>query len=504
MQTKSNLPGGERKEGMMIRELAQIVFHQVRTNAGRLLDEGSRPPALGPIIGQSPSASLTPVQAEAEAWEKAEGEAERGLQEQTLALVVLFTQLAQRRVQAARAQERALELGWPPTSIEVIDEDQGRSGSSATARTGFRRLVSEVSLGQVGMVLMLEASRLARNSSDWHQLIELCGLSHTLLADESTVYDPRDPNDRLLLGVKGTLSEAELFTLRTRLHEGRWNKARKGLLQYPLPTGYVRASDGAWDLDPDQQVRERLAYVFEAFRRLGVARQVVRELKQHDLDLPTRVVSKGAYGTLIWKRPTLSAVVRILENPAYAGAYTYGRWEYRGDSRSPKTGKARARLRPRAQWPVLIQEHHPAYVSWEEYMQTQEQLRQNWLRDGSRGVARQGPALLQGIVWCGHCGRKMGVQHHAAKEKRSATYICQMGHQQDGEDTICQSMTARPVDAAVTQAFLEAVSPMGVEVAVRVRSQVEQQLQDLRRQWELQLEQARYEARLAQRKYDAV
>jgi DNA invertase Pin-like site-specific DNA recombinase len=403
-----------------------------------------------------------------------------------------------------RLQERALELGWPPTAIAVIDEDQGRSGSSATARTGFRRLVSEVSLGQVGMVLMLEASRLARNSSDWHQLIELCGLSHTRLSDESTVYDPRDPNDRLLLGVKGTLSEAELFTLRTRLHEGRWNKARKGLLQYPLPVGYVRASDGAWDLDPDQQVRERLAYLFEAFRRLGVARQVMRELKRNGLDLPTRVVSKGTYGTLIWKRPTLSAVVRILENPAYAGAYTYGRWEYRGDARSPKTGKARARLRPRVQWPVLIQEHHPAYVSWEEYMQTQEQLRQNWLRDGSRGVARQGPALLQGIVWCGHCGRKMGVQHHAAKEKRSATYICQQGHQQDGEDTICQSMTARPVDAAVVQAFLEAVSPVGVEVAVRVLSQVEQQLQDLRRQWELQLEQARYEARLAQRKYDAV
>ncbi|GHO63866.1 hypothetical protein KSC_027580 [Ktedonobacter sp. SOSP1-52] len=148
---------------------------------------------------------------------------------------------------------------------------------------------------------MLEASRLARNSSDWHQLIELCGLSHTLLADESTIYDPRDPNDRLLLGVKGTLSEAELFTLRTRLHEGRWNKARKGLLQFPLPVGYVRASDGTWELDPDQQVRERLAYLFEAFRRLGVARQVVREFKQHGLDLPTHVVSKGTYGVVLQK-----------------------------------------------------------------------------------------------------------------------------------------------------------------------------------------------------------
>jgi DNA invertase Pin-like site-specific DNA recombinase len=401
-------------------------------------------------------------------------------------------------------QERALELGWPPTAIAVIDGDQGRSGSSTTARTGFRRLVTEVSLGQVGLVLMLEASRLARNEADWHQLIELCGLSHTLLADEGTVYDPRDPNDRLLLGVKGTLSEAELFTPRTRLHEGRWNKARKGLLHFPLPVGYVQASDGAWELDPDQQVRERLAYLFEAFRRLGIARQVVRELKQHGLDLPTRVMSKEAYGTLVWKKPTLSAIVRILENPAYAGVYAYGRSEYRPDARSPKTGKARARRRERAQWPVLIQEHHPVYVSWEEYMQTQEQLRQNWQRDGSRGVAREGAALLQGIVWCGHCGRKMGVQHHATREKRSPAYICQQGHQQDGEDTICQSMTARPVDAAVVQAFLEAVSPVGVQVAVAVLSQVEQQLQGLRRQWELQLEQAHYQARLAQRKYDAV
>lgn len=259
-----------------------------------------------------------------------------------------------------RLQERALELGWAPTAIAVIDEDQGRSGSSTTYRTGFQRLISEVSLGQVGIVLMLEASRLARNSSDWHRLIELCGLSHTLLADEGAIYDPRDPNDRLLLGVKGTLSEAELFTLRTRLHEGRWNKARKGLLHFPLPVGYVREPEGAWSLDPDQQVRERLAYLFEAFRRLGVARQVVRELKQEGLDLPTWAVSKGEYGTLLWKRPTLSAVVRILENPAYAGAYAYGRMEYQGEQRSPKTGKARARVRRRRQWPVLLLEHHLA------------------------------------------------------------------------------------------------------------------------------------------------
>jgi DNA invertase Pin-like site-specific DNA recombinase len=318
MQESLNLPGGERKEGAMIRELAQILFRQRCAPKEGSFEKPDLPPELCPNVEQKtqgvcsdPCAPVVSSGAEA-------SDTSRWTEPQVQALVVLFTQLAQRRVQAARAQEepheygsyhrnppradslrlraaihrcaqvndhqesterqyrlreRALSLGWPPTAIAVIDEDQGRSGRSATARTGFQRLVAEVSLGQVGIVLMLEASRLARNSSDWHHLIELCGLSHTLLADESTVYDPRDPNDRLLLGVTGTLSEAELFTLRTRLHEGRWHKARKGLLQFPLPVGFVQAPDGAWELDPDQQVRERLAYLFEAFRRLRVARK---------------------------------------------------------------------------------------------------------------------------------------------------------------------------------------------------------------------------------------
>ncbi len=298
---------------MMIRVLAQIVFRQVCALKGRIPDEPDPPPALCPTIRQTPSISCAGPCAKASSPSAEISDADRWPEPLAQALVVLFTQLAQRHVQTARAQEdvnecgshyhcsprtdglrlraainrcqqvnehqesterqyrlqeRALDLGWPPTAIVVIDEDQGRSGSSATARTGFQRLVAEVSLGRVGVVLMLEASRLARNSSDWHQLIELCGLSHTRLSDEGAIYDPRDPNDRLLLGVKGTLSEAELFTLRTRLYEGRWNKARKGLLQFPLPVGYVRAPDGAWDLDPDLQVRERLAYLFEAFRRM--------------------------------------------------------------------------------------------------------------------------------------------------------------------------------------------------------------------------------------------
>ncbi len=400
-------------------------------------------------------------------------------------------------------RERAIELGWPPSRVEIIDEDQGRSGSTAAHRTGFQRLAAEVVLGKVGIVLMLEASRLARNNSDWYRLIEICGVSGTLIADEGAVYNPREPNDRLLLGVKGTLSEAELFTLRTRLYEGRWNKARKGFLHFALPVGYVRTAEGGWTLDADTQVRERLDYIFDSFRRHGVVRAVVRDLKEQGLELPTRVTAKESYGALIWKSPTLSAVIRILHNPAYAGAYVYGRWEYVGERRSPKTGKASAHARPVAQWPVKIPEHHPAYIQWEEFVKNQEQLRQNWGHDGTRGVPREGRALLQGIVYCGICGRKMSVQDRALKEHRSPSYICGRGYQ-DGDERTCQSMTSRPVDAAVVEAFMGAISPISLRVSTHVLDQVEQDLMAQRRQRELQLEQARYEARLAQRQYDTV
>jgi DNA invertase Pin-like site-specific DNA recombinase len=401
-------------------------------------------------------------------------------------------------------RERAVQLGWAPSHVEVIDEDQGRSGSTATHRSGFQRLVTEVGLGKVGIVLMLEASRLARNNSDWYRLIEICGLTSTLIGDESAVYSPREPNDRLLLGVKGTLSEAELFTLRTRLYEGRWNKARKGHLQFPLPTGYVHSAAGDWELDPDAQVRERLTCLFDSFRRHGIARSVVRDLKQQGLDLPTRMMTRDGYGSLIWKTPSLSAVVRILRNPAYAGVYVFGRWEYSGDRRSVKTGKVLPHQLPMAQWPVKIEAHHPAYLSWEEYVKNGERLRQNWNREDANGVAREGNALLQGIVYCGICGCKMGVQNRALSEKRSPSYICQANYHNGDADKICQSMTSRPVDAAIAEAFLEAVSPVGVEVGFRVLEQLEHDLATQRRQRELQLEQARYEARLAERQYDAV
>jgi DNA invertase Pin-like site-specific DNA recombinase len=400
-------------------------------------------------------------------------------------------------------RERALALGWPASAVEIIDDDQGRSGRWAAHRPGFQHLVAQVGLGQVGLVLMPEASRLARNNSDWHHLIEICGLRGTLIADESAVYDPRDPNDRLLLGLKGTLSEAELFTLRTRLYEGRWSKARKGQLRFCVPVGYVEGPTGQWEKDPDAQVRERLDYVFATFRRLGVARAVVRALRAAPLDLPVRGTAKEGYGLLTWKAPTLSAVMRVLSNPAYGGAYVYGRWDYTGERRSARSGKVLPRLRPREAWTVCLPDHHPGYLPWDEFVHNQERLRANWGRDGQPGPPRDGPALLQGIVFCGVCGQKMAVQHRAQSEHRSAGYLCSRGYQ-DGDPHICQSMTACPIDTAVSAAFLEAVSPLGVAVAVQVLDRVEQDLAAERQQRALQLEQARYEARLAQRQYDAV
>ena len=251
-------------------------------------------------------------------------------------------------------------------------------------------------------------------------------------------------------------------------------------------------------------MRERLAYLFDSFRRHGVARRVVRDLKQQALDLPTRVATREGYGSLMWKPPSLTAVVRILRNPAYAGVYVFGRWEYSGDRRSAKTGKVLPHQVPVAQWPVKIEAHHAAYLSWEEYVKNGERLHQNWNGEETRGVAREGNALLQGIVHCGICGRKMTVQNHARTENRSPTYICQSSFGSGEADTICQSMSSRPVDGAIVEAFLESVSPMSLEVGLRVLEQLEQDLAVQRRQRELQLEQARYEARLAQRQYDAV
>lgn len=399
--------------------------------------------------------------------------------------------------------QRAQALGWSADAITVIDEDQGQSAASAHHRPGFQRLVAEIAAGEVGLVLMLEASRLARCGSDWHRLIELCSLTQTLIADEQAVYDPREPNDRLLLGVKGTLSEAELMTLRTRLFEGRWNKARKGELGRSLPSGYVHDPEGRWIKDPDRQVQDRLAYAFALFRRLGVARQVLVTLKTEHLKLPVRCWGGPCHGQLSWKVPTYRMLIRLLRNPAYAGAYVYGEWTYDGRDRSPKTGKARVHPRALEDWPVCIQDHHEGYIRWEEYLANREQLQQNGYRAMTQGAPRKSAALLQGLVWCGRCGAKMSVNSYSAREQRRPSYLCAHAYSEGAAQT-CQSMTSKPIDDLVVSLFFEALAPAQLKIALQAVEQLEQERQALQHQWEQQLERARYEVQLAQRQYDAV
>lgn len=400
-------------------------------------------------------------------------------------------------------RERALQLGWAPGAITIIDEDPGQSATSAEHRQGFQRLVAEVAAGEVGLVLMLEASRLARCGADWHRLIELCSLAQTLIADEQALYDPREPNDRLLLGVKGTLSEAELMTLRTRLFEGRWNKARKGQLDRSIPTGYVRDPDGRWVKDPHRQVQERLEYIFTLYRQSGVARQVLLRLKAEHLQLPVRVWGGPGHGQLVWKEPSYRALMRLLRNPAYAGAYVYGECEYDPRRRHPRTGKARPRFRLPEAWPVCIQGHHEGYIPWEEYLANRERLHQNGFRFNTPGAPRRGAALLQGLVWCARCGAKMGVNSYSARERRRPSYICHQAYTEGAAHT-CQSMSSKPIDAQVVALFFEALAPTQLQIALQAVEQLQQQRQALQSQWERQLAQARYEVQLAQRQYDAV
>jgi DNA invertase Pin-like site-specific DNA recombinase len=365
--------------------------------------------------------------------------------------------------------ERARSLGWPASAVKTVDEDQGSSGSTSAHREGFKNLMAEIGAGQVGIVFALEASRLARSNADWHRLVEICVVTNTLLADETTVYDPREPNDRLLLGVKGTISEAELFTLRQRLHEGRWNKAKRGELVRSLPVGYIRQENGEVLKDPSQQVQTRVQHIFELFDRLRGARKVVVELVEQKLKIPATVWGGPNHGEIIWKAPELSAIIRMLHNPTYAGAYVYGQSEYDSFDRSPTNGKARVHPRAVEDWPVCLQDVYPAYISWDQFLDNQKTLHDNWFRSDRQGAPRRGRALLQGIVFCGRCGARMSVNSYSTKEKRIPAYICCHEYHQHGGAT-CQSMTSRGVDQAVTDLFLDAVSPAKVDIALQAMS----------------------------------
>ena len=396
-------------------------------------------------------------------------------------------------------RQKAVALGWPEDRIIVIDNDLGQSGASAADREGFQRLVTEVSLGRAGIVLGLEVSRLARNSTDWHRLLEICALTDALILDEDGVYDPAHFNDRLLLGLKGTMSEAELHILRARLRGGMLNKAHRGELLIKPPIGLVYNSDGAMGLDPDQQVQQSLRLLFDTFRRTGSATATVKTFHNQGLTFPRRVVGGPQSGELVWGALGHCQVLRILHNPRYAGAYVYGRHHTR------KTVDGRSKIVAVAQdeWETLIPGAHAGYLSWEDYEQNQKRLHESAQAIGSdrrKSPAREGPALLQGLILCGRCGGRMTVRYHVRDGRLCPDYLCQHEGIEHAQP-VCQHVPGSGIDEAIGELLVEAVSPVALEVALAVQQELQSRLEDADRLRLQQVERAQYEADMARRRY---
>ena len=488
-----------------------------------------------------------------------------------------------------RLVDRAEDLGWPRERIQVLDEDLGKSGAGTTERQGFQKLISEISLGHAGLVMSLDASRLARNNRDWHQLLELCSLFGVLLllrdnqnpvrcdnqscqahcgvcyvgvhrssrmlaakirvkpdlrpppsaatgldadfgcerpmqswlaclivaeagslivaqhlADGERLFDPCAYHDRLLLGLSGIMSEAELHQIRLRLHQGERQKAARGELRLPVPAGLVHDRSGAVTFNPDEEVQARVALVFAKFRELHSAHAVRRYLRANGLPLPVRPLRGPAPHDVVWREATSACVRSILQNPALAGAYVYGRrrqapGQARAGSCRPSTIKV-----PVAEWEVCLQESHPGYISWEEFMANQRRLADNVNRyDADHvGVPRKGAALLQGIAMCGRCGRRMSLRY-TGPQGDYPVYCCRADRDQTGAP-LCQEVRALAVDARVEAILLEALKPDQIAIALAALGQLDREARQLERQWGLRRERARYEAERAQRQYDAV
>jgi DNA invertase Pin-like site-specific DNA recombinase len=394
------------------------------------------------------------------------------------------------RLQRALTQ-RALELGWQEQDIQVIDADLGITGTLAECRTGFQELVAEVALGKVGILLAYEAQRLARNCTHWYQLLDLCGHTDCLIADRDGVYDASTVNGRLLLGLKGQISELELHLLRGRLTDGILNKAKRGELPLTLPTGLVRLPSREVVKHPDREVQSRVTLIFATLLEKRSLAQVVRFFKEQDLKVPRQ----DRFGDIHWKRPTVARLGSMVKNPAYAGAFAYGRTR---SVRCEKTGKLRQKLRPIEQWKVCIRDKYPAYVSWDTFEKIYAMLRDNYSeydRNKTRGVPREGKALLQGIVWCGECGHKMVLQYQGGTQ-----YLCNYLRQQHGEP-VCQRLPADAIDDQVVHWFFDALSVAEIDVASHALEEADRRRDELFSVRRKEVERLRYQARLADRQY---
>jgi len=392
-------------------------------------------------------------------------------------------------------QQRAIDLGWRQEDVEIIDADLGMTGASASHRVGFQEVVTKVTLGQVGMILSVDVTRLSRNCSDWYPLLDICGYRDCLIADRDGIYDPGSANGRLLLGLKGQLSELELHTIKARMTAGLLNKAQRGELALSLPIGLVRNAIGKVHKDPNREVQDRLELIFTTFLRVRSASKVLQFLNTHELCLPRR----DRFGDVVWKKPTVAAILQLLKNPAYAGAFVYGKTRsVRKDPTSAQTQEVRL---PMDQWKIRINDIYPAYIAWETFEQIQQMLVENYAaydRNKSRGVPRDGAALLHGMVYCGECGHKMVVQY-----KGGTRYLCNYLRQQY-HVPVCQYIHADPVDEKIVEAFFQALSPVELDVytaAVATQQAIAQQVSHAHHQ---HVERLRYEATLAQRQFNRV
>lgn len=400
--------------------------------------------------------------------------------------------------------ERAVALGWPRERVELIDEDLGKSGAQAEARGGFQRMLAEISLARVGLVLSFDASRLARNNRDWYQLLEVCSIFGTLIADGERLYDPRLYHDRLLLGLSGMMSEAELHHIKLRMHAGARHKAERGELRLGLPVGLSRQVAGEVTLNPDEEVQARIRFVFQKFREIRTACGVMRYLRQVGLPLPVRPRRGPEPHEVVWQEARASSVRDILQNPAYAGAYVYGRKKLDPTKRRPNCPGSGHVRQPIDKWEICLQNIYPAYITWEEFLANQAQLRGNQLdyQEEHHGVPRKGQALLQGMVRCGRCGALMHLRY-SGPQGEFPVYECSNDQIQFGGHR-CQEVRAIALDASVERRFLEALQPDHVALALAALQQLEQAEQAERKQWDLRLERARYEAKRAERQYQAV
>jgi DNA invertase Pin-like site-specific DNA recombinase len=399
-------------------------------------------------------------------------------------------------------RQRAVALGWGADQIVVIDEDLGRSGANIEGREGFQRLVADVGMGKAGIVIGTEVSRLARNNADWHRLLEICALAETLILDEDGLYNPLAFNDRLLLGMKGQMSEAELHLLKARLRGGQLTKARSGELWMPLPVGFAYNAAGRVVLDPDQGVRDAVAHLFAAFERTGSARATVKAFGAEGLKFPSRVQTGSNKGTLAWLPLVHHRALQVLHNPRYAGAFVYGR---RRQRRGPD-GRTHYLLQPRDAWTVLIPDAHEGYITWDQYedhLRRLAECAQSRGEDRRASPPREGPALLQGLAICGRCGTRMTARYHSRGEALLPEYVCQRkGIEEAGP--ICARVAGEGVDERIGQLLLATVTPLALEVALAVQAELEGRAAEADAMRRQAVERARHAAEAARRRYMVV